>query len=90
MIKTTSLELSKRLATCLSKESEFSSALINRGVYPGRRKYSKVVPRGIYKLSPLAWKQAKQLERTRDFSYEILMNQYRMSAAKYYVMEINR
>lgn len=62
--------------------AEFSEALINRGITPDKKLYEKVTPRGLYKLSPWAWKQAKLMDDARDMSYFELMNQCRMAVAK--------
>lgn len=60
----------------------FSKMLIDRGIYSGRKNYSKVRPKGIYLLSPSAWRKAKVLQDSTDLSYEILMNQYYIATKK--------
>jgi hypothetical protein len=62
---------------------EFSQMLIAKGVYPGKKEYSSVKPRGIYKLMPSMWRTARLLEQKEDRSYYELMNQYRMAQARY-------
>lgn len=68
----------------------FSEMLIERGIYPGAKKYEKVRPRGIYMLFPGMWKTAKQLERTTDLSYEMLMNQYHIAESRYRLEQLNQ
>lgn len=60
----------------------FSEMLIERGVYPGRRLYERVRPRGIYMLLPSMWREAKRMEQSVDFTYEILMNDYKRAVLK--------
>lgn len=64
-------------------DKTFSEMLIERGVTPNAKKYSKVTPKGIYKLFPSMWKTAKQLEQSTDFTYDILMNQYHLAESRY-------
>lgn len=78
MIKTASLENSKRL----NEVQIFSEMLIARGIKPGNKKYSKVTPKGIYKLSPKAWRLAAALENATDYSYDILMADFKTALAK--------
>lgn len=61
----------------------FSEMLIAKGITPNAKKYSKVTPKGIYKLLPSKWRTAKQLGQSIDFTYDILMNQYHLAESRY-------
>lgn len=61
---------------------ELSNMLRQRGLYPGKKMYSKVTPKGLYKFLPSMWRKAKLIGQVNDYSYEQLMIQAEIALAK--------